>query len=716
MSNKAIAIYAEHGTFPSIQTAAFAEKEIDWWDKNNRLCDYCTESFAAYKLYNFLCSTGLKNISLVDDIQSTAESDIAIIVIGKNTCDDILKHLNVERSDVFPKNLKSPDGYVVQEITRKNRVILLSGNSRIAVMYAVFHYLKLQGFSFISPDCDGFVIPDIDDLTFVSQKVQEQPDFITRGFLSGYSDDKNKNFLDWMLANRLNYMSMAVEDYHYVSKLGLKLCGGGHKGMYEYLPPDQPDPNFIPAEGEKQKTYFETHPEWFALRNGKRDMGVNKEAAVKGYYTGNNFCMSNKDAVHEFCTNYLKSIVSGSLKYADIINVWPLDNGKWCECDECKALGNYTRQILLVANTLMQYIKDAVKKGLLKRDIMLMVPAYHETLPEPDMPLPDDFDYDMCVVTLFTIERCYVHDLFDRKCTEANVYLADRIREWTSKENRNYKGDLVIGEYFNVSSFASIPIVLADRIKKDIPDYFNQGAKHFNFMHMITDSWGAKIINNNLYASLLWDVKLDSDAYLNTLQEQFYPGKSSEIKQIFNLLEKGFSNAKYIFHYQFVDGVISSLKRNIKSEKPFISKHVQYDKILSDDNAGIDFISGLETVKLAYGKINSLADENKDTVLYERLKQLKSHIEYGVDMYTFYHLILKYAKAYLEGNKQECKLIANELKSLNENCTAYLWALAGYKSKLMYFDSLAAASWQKQLYEKIIEEEDLSGAKAELTL
>jgi hypothetical protein len=709
-----INVYAYHGSFSTIREAAFAEANIDWLDSGNPLCDICTESFAAYKLYDYLKKAELDYVSLIDNLSDAEANDLTFVIAGKNSSREIFSYLGLKD---LPNPLSSKDGYIIRELPGLEKRILLYGNSRIAVLYAMYHYLKTQGFAFISPDEYGFVIPKLEKLTPLNDTVVEEPDYKTRGFLSGYSDDTNEQFLEWMIANRLDNMSLhEVKNVPFVKKLGIKISGGGHKAMYEYLPADQPDPNYIPAPGEPPKTYFETHPEWFALRNGKREAGVNKDAAAKGYYTGNNFCMSNKDAVKEFCKNFLNSIIGGSLKDADFINVWPLDNGKWCECEECAKLGNYTRQILLVAYELMKAIKDAQKKGHLKRDILLIVPAYHETLPGPDKPLPEDFDYDMITVNLFTIERCYVHDLFDERCTEANTILADRIREWTMKEDWYYKGDLVIGEYFNVSSFASIPVVLADRIAKDMPDYYKWGARHFNFMHMISDSWGAKIINNNLYAALLWDIDLDVEAFIDQMLNVFYEQKAADVKSILKKVEKALENCKYIFHYQFVDGVINALKRNITKDKPFVSKHVQFDKILDDPNAGIDFESGYAMLKEAYAESVMLYEGEKEGAVKERLWQLKTHLEYGTDLYTIYRLILLYSQAHNKGENESCKKIAKEMKDLNEQCTAIHWALKGYKSERMFFDSLAAASWQIQLYERIIEQEALTGAKAELTL
>ena len=366
-----IKIYADHGSYSSVREAAFAEKSIDWWDKNNPLCDICTESFAAYKLYDYLTKAGIENISLADGPEDIGKAGCSIVITGNMTKESLPTGLGLDQNKEIQK-LTSKDGYVIQAWP-DSKTILLYGNSRIAVLYAMYHYLKLQGFAFISPDAQGFIIPNLVGMVPLKETIVEQPDYKTRGFLSSYSDDSNEQFLEWTVANRLDYMSLHVNNNHFVKKLGIKLTGGGHQGMYEYLPPDQPDPNFIPAKGEAPKTYFETHPEWFALRNGKREQGVSKGNQEKGYYTGNNFCMSNEDAVNEFCKNYLNSIISGSLQYTDFINIWPLDNGKWCECEECAKMGNYTRQILVVAYKLSKAIKEATKKGLLKRDEVLQL-------------------------------------------------------------------------------------------------------------------------------------------------------------------------------------------------------------------------------------------------------------------------------------------------------------------------------------------------------
>ena len=122
-------IYAGHGTFTSILDAAFAENEIDWWNKDNYQCDICTESFAAYKLYDYLSQTGIPNISLQDDLKAIFEADTALILTGKNTCGDILDMFDIDQMDFFPNSLTSDEGYFIKEVPYCNsKLVFMVGN------------------------------------------------------------------------------------------------------------------------------------------------------------------------------------------------------------------------------------------------------------------------------------------------------------------------------------------------------------------------------------------------------------------------------------------------------------------------------------------------------------------------------------------------------------------------------------------------------------
>ncbi|WP_144395759.1 hypothetical protein, partial [Pseudomonas sp. Kh7] len=64
----------------------------------------------------------------------------------------------------------------------------------------------------------------------------------------------------------------------------------------------------------------------------------------------------------------------------------------------------------------------------------------------------------------------------------------------------------------------------------------------------------------------------------------------------------------------------------MKSEKPFVSKHVQYDEILDDPNAGIDFLSGFALLKEAKSETDRLTEKENEPILKDRLRQLQQHL------------------------------------------------------------------------------------------
>jgi hypothetical protein len=55
--------------------------------------------------------------------------------------------------------------------------------------------------------------------------------------------------------------------------------------------------------------------------------------------------------------NFVQAIIDEPCKDADIIRMWTVDHGKWCQCSTCKALGTPTDCNLLLAHRLDRGIK-----------------------------------------------------------------------------------------------------------------------------------------------------------------------------------------------------------------------------------------------------------------------------------------------------------------------------------------------------------------------
>ena len=191
--------------------------------------------------------------------------------------------------------------------------------------------------------------------------------------------------------------------------------------------------------GKGKRTYFQAHPEWFGMRNGKRigDVGGwSKE--------GRNICTSNDEAVAELSKNFVQGLIDGVWRYADVVNFWMLDgSGKWCDCENCKALGSYSDRIMRLVYQVNKEVQKARKDGRLKRNVHLTTLAYSDTLAPPTRPLPMDFDYENCSVTFYPIQRCYVHAMNDPNCTEINRGYAEAYLGMGSAQRRLLSGNAV---------------------------------------------------------------------------------------------------------------------------------------------------------------------------------------------------------------------------------------------------------------------------------
>jgi hypothetical protein len=118
----------------------------------------------------------------------------------------------------------------------------------------------------------------------------------------------------------MNFWTIAEPDRSFLKKLGMRLTVGGHQHFHDFLNPRAEYPYNHPAfQGDEYKkrdpylyskkeykgdknndgilTFFEAHPEWYGLIDGKR--------RTFKYEFGTNICTSNSDAVSELTKKWL---------------------------------------------------------------------------------------------------------------------------------------------------------------------------------------------------------------------------------------------------------------------------------------------------------------------------------------------------------------------------------------------------------------------------
>lgn len=246
------------------------------------------------------------------------------------------------------------------------RDIVIYGGRLRGTMYGVFAFLENEfGIRWYTPDCTK--VPKLKKYTFTSLNHSERPALQYR-YTNYYS---TTNAPAWSAHNREN-MKWTARRTEYGN---LESYWNAHT-MGQFVSP---------------KEFFATHPEYFALRNGKRD---GKDTQL---------CLTNPDVLRLCTERLLKAINDNPL--ARIYSLSQNDNKRPCECDRCKAVekqyGGHSGLIVWFVNQ----VADVVKQQYPDKYVGTF--AYQYTRKPPVGITPRD----NVVIRLCDIECCFAHPL-----------------------------------------------------------------------------------------------------------------------------------------------------------------------------------------------------------------------------------------------------------------------------------------------------------------
>ena len=674
-----VTIIANPGSFETIEQAALSEGQVDFWDGDSSDDDACTESFAAVELKRFLpACTGIKENNIALGNCDKLPKKGYVFILGNRRSNPLIETIGVAGSK--KGEFTRPDSFRIQAFAQGDRTVcIIEGNTRIGTLYGVYAYLERLGIRFFGLGEQGTAYPPKPGVLITKLDAVENPGYINRGFWA-WQVAGNQDFFLWMARNRMNFWQSKQDDIHLLKKLGITLSGGGHDiqkeclpahGEYPYNHPlfdgdeDKPaDPYKASSaeyvgdtNGDGKLDYFEAHPEWFGLRKGKR--------SDRQIELGVNYCTSNDDATAELARNIVPEIINGKWRHVDCFNFWMVDGGSWCECDNCKAQtqGNKTNAMLHITYLVNKELQKARKAGRLKRDVKLVTLAYGGSARAPTRPLPDDFDYKHICVTFFPIQRCYVHTLWDAKCHEGwgtNKNYYENYKAWATNKNRLYKGEIWMGEYYNISHHQSLPILFTRIMTKEIPFFHRNGTSHFHYMHPMTGLWGTWTLNNYLLARLLWNPDADANAILDEYFSLYYPTTTASTRSFYRHLEDAFSNIMFFkIHWSqrsyrecLKDAMNRSL-RAVADSRPQRSyrkcmkdenaallpwDHFHYERHHPSSNDGPDMVEIVESIGLARKALDQALIQCDDTIEQARLLEDQHRFAYGENMvYYFYY-------------------------------------------------------------------------------
>jgi len=591
--------------FTTAEDAANAEARVNWTDADQADDIACTQSFGALELQRYLRQmTGRPDDFAIRGVTRELPAG-DVIVVGLTEDDAIQQALNALQVTAAPLQELGPEAYWLKSATAGGRrITAVVARDRAGVLFGAYDLLQRLGARWFAPGDTGEDLVKIESL--VDMDFREQPSFVSRGFLA-WENRGDPDFLLWMVRNRLNYWTLEQQPRSLMHKLGLRKICGRHDAEEEFLGPHRPYPynhrRFVgdemrlpdpyaesagfngDADGDGRLSYFEAHPEWYPLVGGKRIPGVEGNK-------GTNFCTSNPDATAEFVGNYVRALVDGPFREADIVRFWTLDMGKWCECDSCRAEGTPTDRYLRLVHRFCQELDKVRVAGRLRRPLEVTFLAYGDVVEPPSRPVPEGFPARYCMATFFPIRRCYVHRLDDPACTARNEQYRRQLAGWSSDPNRYYRGQLAVGEYYNVRGYNSLPVCFMHTMAADIPYYHSAGARAFDYMHVTTSGWGSKSLTNYQMARQLWNVNTDCEALWSDYFGRRYGPAAGTMRQFYDALEQMLSNVTELKY-------TLAPRLNAGDEDLFPTAHFRYQSDVAAQSGGPALVEMVEHGKRA---------------------------------------------------------------------------------------------------------------------
>ena len=177
-------------------------------------------------------------------------------------------------------------------------------------------------------------------------------------------------------------------------------------------------------------TYFQQHPEYFALHEGKRVPGQ--------------LCLTNEDVYQIVLSEVMELLKNYHVPEAtlQIISLTQNDNQLYCQCDSCRALddknGSQAGTVITFANRVARAVREAGYDN-----IAIDTFAYQYSRKAPSEVVPEE----NVIVRLCTIEGCFSHPLNDPACPlnaelmqdlEAWNRICDRLYIWDYTNNYSY--------------------------------------------------------------------------------------------------------------------------------------------------------------------------------------------------------------------------------------------------------------------------------------
>ena len=381
-------------------------------------------------------------------------------------------------------NLK-PDGIVIET---NNGNLFFAGDRPRGALYAVYTFLEdTVGCHWWSSKAS--TIPSTPELTVPQQHVRSVPPLEYR---EPYWFDALDG--DWAVRNRVNGNGMRLD--------------AARGGRVTYCPPFFVHTTALLLPVEK---YAKEHPEYYAMRDGKRIVGDTPYCQL---------CMTNPDVKRLVTEKVLEYLAKNP--DADIISVSQNDTDNHCQCPEClkreKEEGSPAGPLLDLVN----YVAAEVAKKYPHVAVDTLAYQYTRKPPLHIKPLPN------VIIRLCSIECDFSQPL----TSDTNKSFADDIIGWSKICNRMYVWDYCTDFSHYINPFPNLRVLTANTkffVDHGVKGIFEEGAYN---------TPGAEFAELKAWvqAKAMWNPNADNQKLIDEFVNGYYGPAAPYVSQYITMI------------------------------------------------------------------------------------------------------------------------------------------------------------------------------------
>lgn len=268
---------------------------------------------------------------------------------------------------------------------------------------------------------------------------------------------------------------------------------------------------FVPAD-----LYYQGHPEYYALRNGKR--------------IPTQLCLTN-EAVFQIVKDTVASLLE-SHPEAGVISVSQDDNTQYCQCANCEAI--HTKEESPSGS--MIHFVNRIARAFPDKQISTLAYQYTRKAPAALKPEPN------VLITLCSIE-CDRSSPIEEKCSDFTKDLiawgekTDNIRIWDyTTQFTNF-----LAPFPNLYTLQpNIELFVKNNAKWIFEQHSNQPSELFELRSYLT-------------AQLLWDPTVDAEAIMNDFLEGYYQEAAPFIQDYITTVHEELAKDSTFFLFLYGD-------------------------------------------------------------------------------------------------------------------------------------------------------------------